>query len=540
MTQFVTFCYRGCTYRLSLNKNVHSTLTDWLELEEAEQKQSLATLESPTRLDLSDDDDDDSSDYFADAETSSCGSCDDDTGWSELSGNEEPCVHDEISNEVQNISEWDDLPMTFSSRAPFNKNERIIGESTNGQITSEVISFAGKQSSCCLNKEEKGEFSELSKFMRTIRGLLALSFERLLFKGLELPLPMRLLEGSFISTHKVKLIVSDVVERPFKTNSVFYGSQLGRIWFPKEKCFSAIKLVDKRPRAIDLRLKRETSFFHWRLLMKEQHLLEREQLFGMQRLLAQKLSTKTELLLSVRLLKRERKFQGTYELSGDPLCKSVNSYEGEPKEVALAKLRELLLDTVRAARKFRENNLRVHNSRISELQQAETNACKELTLCILRHGAPTTYEEVQTSLHVNDVQLEDLAVEFCGVFYTKPLESNLGKTDEITVGTLYDLSCDLRKEWKNLALALGVHDVTNDLVDDRNQTLRENCYNMLPLWKQRFGPQATYQALEVGLCHDSVQREDLVKKYCHDFISSAKFAVPLWLLLLQMTRTDMD
>ena len=244
--------------------------------------------------------------------------------------------------------------------------------------------------------------------------------------------------------------------------------------------------------------------------MKEQHLLEREQLFGMQRLLAQKLSTKTEQLLSVRLLKREHKFQGTYEVSGDPLCKSVDSYEGEPKEVASAKLRELIFDTVRAARKFRENNLRVHNSRISELQQAETNTCKELTLCILRHGAPATCEEVQTSLHVNDVQLEDLAVEFCGVFYTKPLESNLRKTDEITVGTLYDLSCDLRKEWKNLAFALGVRDASNDRVDERNQTLREKCYNMLLLWKQRFGPQATYKALELGLCHDSVQREDLV------------------------------
>lgn len=122
-------------------------------------------------------------------------------------------MHDEISNKVQNISEWDDLPMTFSSRAPFNKNERIIGESTNGQITSEVISFAGKQSSCCLNKEEKGEFSELSKFMRTIRGLLALSLERLLFKGLELPLPMRLLEGSFISTHKVKVSIVTALKR---------------------------------------------------------------------------------------------------------------------------------------------------------------------------------------------------------------------------------------------------------------------------------------------------------------------------------------
>ena len=41
--------------------------------------------ESPVVLDQSDEDDDDSSDYFADAETSSCGSCDDDTGWPEIS-----------------------------------------------------------------------------------------------------------------------------------------------------------------------------------------------------------------------------------------------------------------------------------------------------------------------------------------------------------------------------------------------------------------------------------------------------------------------
>lgn len=106
-------------------------------------------------------------------------------------------MHDEISNEVQNNSESDDLPMTFSSRASFTKNERIIGESTNGQITSEDISFAGKQSSCCLNKEEKGEFSELSKFMRTARvprllalswyDLVMLSVNRSLAEGLEPP-----------------------------------------------------------------------------------------------------------------------------------------------------------------------------------------------------------------------------------------------------------------------------------------------------------------------------------------------------------------
>ena len=41
----------------------------------------MVTLESPTRVDLSDDEDDDSSDYFADDETSSCGSFDDEIGW---------------------------------------------------------------------------------------------------------------------------------------------------------------------------------------------------------------------------------------------------------------------------------------------------------------------------------------------------------------------------------------------------------------------------------------------------------------------------
>ena len=41
--------------------------------------------ESPVGLDQSDEDEDDSSDYFADAETSSCGFCDDDPGWPEIS-----------------------------------------------------------------------------------------------------------------------------------------------------------------------------------------------------------------------------------------------------------------------------------------------------------------------------------------------------------------------------------------------------------------------------------------------------------------------
>lgn len=43
--------------------------------------------ESPIQLNQCEEDDDDSSDYFADAETSSCGSFDDDIGWPEISDN---------------------------------------------------------------------------------------------------------------------------------------------------------------------------------------------------------------------------------------------------------------------------------------------------------------------------------------------------------------------------------------------------------------------------------------------------------------------
>ena len=206
-------------------------------------------------------------------------------------------------------------------------------------------------------------------------------------------------------------------------------------------------------------IQRETLFSHLKLLMKEQHLLEREQLFAVQRLLAQKLSTKTEHLLSVRFMKRERKFQGSYEVSGDPVRKSVNSYEREPKEVALAILFELFIDPVAAQTCF-ENTSGARNSKMNqtdkENQRVDENDCEELKLCKAEHGAQATYDAEQTRLRL------------CSVLHTKSLESNLRKTDKITIETLYDLSCDLRKEWKNLAHALGVRDLTNDLVDERN------------------------------------------------------------------------
>ena len=96
----------------------------------------------------------------------------------------EPCVQDEISSEVQNISEYDDLTMPFLSRASFTKDERIVEESTKRESSSEYISFAGKQSSSCLDKEETGEFSKLL----TILGITPINVILVKPKG-KVPMP---------------------------------------------------------------------------------------------------------------------------------------------------------------------------------------------------------------------------------------------------------------------------------------------------------------------------------------------------------------
>lgn len=244
-------------------------------------------------------------------------------------------------------------------------------------------------------------------------------------------------------------------------NAISDGKTIKGVWkcFAREFGMTLFNLAFNTCSSMYRNLDREKLLCLLKLLMKEQHLLEREHLFAVERLLAQKLSTKTEHLLSVRFMKRERKFQGSYEVSGDPVCKSVNSYEGEPKEVALAILFELFIDPVAAQTCF-GNTSGAHNSKINrtdkENQQVDENDCEELKLCKAEHGAPATYEAKQTRLRL------------CSVLHTKSLESNLRKTDKITIETLYDLSCDLRKEWKNLAHALGVRDLTNDLVDERN------------------------------------------------------------------------
>lgn len=78
------------------------------------------------------------------------------------------------------------------------------------------------------------------------------------------------------------------------------------------------------------------------LFIKEyRKLLERKQLFALQRFLAQKLSSKTKQLVNVHLVKRKHKFQVIYEACNDPVSKSASSDEREPNEIESVILFEL-------------------------------------------------------------------------------------------------------------------------------------------------------------------------------------------------------
>ena len=93
----------------------------------------------------------------------------------------EPCVHDEISSEVQTSSENNDLSTTCSTKASFIKNEGITkGESTKGQTARDDICFVVKQGCSCLDKgRETEEYSELSSSLSCVADLLEMSCDDL-------------------------------------------------------------------------------------------------------------------------------------------------------------------------------------------------------------------------------------------------------------------------------------------------------------------------------------------------------------------------
>ena len=83
---------------------------------------------------------------------------------------------------------------------------------------------------------------------------------------------------------------------------------------------------------------------------------------------------------------------------------------------------------------------------------------------------------------------------------------------------LLSLSAELGAKWKMLSSVLGTSKARIEAIDDENKRMVDKCYDSLISWKQRNGCGATYEGLEAGLCHETVEGRILAEKYCYERI----------------------
>lgn len=82
---------------------------------------------------------------------------------------------------------------------------------------------------------------------------------------------------------------------------------------------------------------------------------------------------------------------------------------------------------------------------------------------------------------------------------------------------LLNLSAELGAKWKMLSSVLGTSKARIEDIDE-NKRMVEKCYDSLISWKQRNGCEATYEVLEAGLCHKTVEGRELAEEYCYERI----------------------
>ena len=264
-----------------------------------------------------------------------------------------------------------------------------------------------------------------------------------------------------------------------------------------------------------------------KVLRKEERMVEREKLFARNLLLARELSRK-HLSCNMCLSQWERGSRVIYHLVNE----SVDPDEKERKESILRTTFDASQNLGAAWKKDFERAFLVCSEEINSLDKVHLPLVYKRFEEWLREEmlvAQATYEAPLAGLHQFDMQRECLPKFIPVSLSTRPLKSNtrnMRKTGQVTEEILLKLSCDsdLRKDWKNLGHALRVGKAEINLIDKENQQFFEKCHSLLLLWKLKLDPHATYETLAEGLCHASVQRNDLAEKYCN-VIPSMQFDV---------------
>ena len=73
---------------------------------------------------------------------------------------------------------------------------------------------------------------------------------------------------------------------------------------------------------------------------------------------------------------------------------------------------------------------------------------------------------------------------------------------------------DISDVWEELGRALGHSDSDLSIINIDSHKVYSKCYQMLIKWTQIKVSEANYGALAAGFAHPSVERHELITKYC--------------------------
>ncbi|XP_015768435.1 PREDICTED: uncharacterized protein LOC107347080 isoform X3 [Acropora digitifera] len=128
------------------------------------------------------------------------------------------------------------------------------------------------------------------------------------------------------------------------------------------------------------------------------------------------------------------------------------------------------------------------------------------------HSVPDD-ESNATATNSNPVQGEDSELNVTAT--DRQRKAGVPSDDD-----LLNLSAEPGAKWTMLSSALGTPKTRIEAIDDENKRMVDKSYDFLLSWKQRNGCEATYQVLEAGLCHNTVEGRKLAEKYCYERIVS--------------------
>lgn len=80
---------------------------------------------------------------------------------------------------------------------------------------------------------------------------------------------------------------------------------------------------------------------------------------------------------------------------------------------------------------------------------------------------------------------------------------------------LLNLAHEIGKKWRCLGRALDIPENDLEMINEDEKKLFDKSYNMLMMWKQWLGVNATYRRLDTALEHTIVKRKDLAEKFCY-------------------------